>query len=69
MATGPDRLLTVGEASRLLRYTLQHTRLLLRTGRLRGTKIGRDWTLREADVRAFAATRSSTRLFKLKARG
>lgn len=41
--------MTVPEAAEALGYTVQHTRLLLRQGRLRGNKIGRDWVvLREA---------------------
>ncbi len=69
MAVNNDRFLTVGEASRLLGYTPQHTRLLLRTGKLRGSKIGRDWAVREADVRAYSAGRSSVHLFKIRGRG
>lgn len=41
--------MTVPEAARVLGYSVQHTRLLLRQGKLRGDKRGRDWlVLREA---------------------
>ena len=36
---------TVGEAATLLGYTTQHTRLLIREGKLPATKVGRDWIL------------------------
>jgi excisionase family DNA binding protein len=42
--------ITVREAANLLGYTYQHTRLLLRQGKLRGTKIGRDWVVLREDV-------------------
>jgi excisionase family DNA binding protein len=63
-----DHLLTIIEASKMLGYTPQHTRLLLRMGRLRGTKLGRDWMLTEGDVLEFTARRSSIALFRRRAR-
>lgn len=43
--------MTTSEASKALGYTIQHIRLLVRQGRLRGSKIGRDWMiLRESVV-------------------
>jgi len=44
----PDPVLTVGQAARRLRCTAQHVRKLLRQGRLRGRKIGRDWLVAAA---------------------
>jgi excisionase family DNA binding protein len=54
-----ERLLTVGEVAKLLGYTVQHTRALIRTGKLKGKKLGRDWAIREADMKDFLETRSS----------
>lgn len=52
-----ETLLTIREAAKALGYSPQHTRLLIRTGKLRGMKMGRDWAINESDVRAFAARR------------
>ncbi len=60
-----DRLLIVREACELLGYTPQHTRLLIRTGRLRAIRVGRDWAIRENDVREFLDRRSAAPLFRL----
>lgn len=44
-----EELLVISEAARTLGYTVQHTRLLIRQGKLQGTKKGRDWVVsREA---------------------
>lgn len=40
----PDLVSTV-DAAKKLGYTLQHTRLLIRKGRLSAMKIGRDWVI------------------------
>jgi excisionase family DNA binding protein len=42
--------ITVGEAAAVLGYSVQHTRLILRQGKLRGTKIGRDWVVPREEV-------------------
>jgi len=57
-ATNYDPLLTVAEAARILGYTVQHVRVLIRTGKLKAKKLGRDWALREADVRNYMDQRS-----------
>jgi excisionase family DNA binding protein len=54
-----NRLLMVGEVAAILGYTVQHTRVLIRTGKLKGRKLGRDWAVRETDVRDFVEKRSS----------
>lgn len=44
-----EELLVISEAAKTLGYTVQHTRLLIRQGKLQGTKKGRDWVIpREA---------------------
>ena len=62
--TENDKGLTIAEAATMLGYTRQHTRLLIREGKLRGTKVGRDWVVWESHVREFIARRSSGRLFR-----
>lgn len=49
------------EAARLLGYTLQHTRLLIRTGQLRAVKFGRDWMIERKSITDFSAQRSIER--------
>lgn len=52
MSNGSNiELMTTIEVSETLGYTVQHIRLLIRQGRLKGSKIGRDWMiLRESVV-------------------
>lgn len=52
-------LLTVTQVAQHLDYTPQHVRLLLREGRLSGTKIGRDWVVPSEAVDAFVARRDT----------
>ncbi len=49
------------EAARLLGYTLQHTRLLIRTGQLKAIKFGRDWMIERKSIADFSAQRSMER--------
>jgi excisionase family DNA binding protein len=46
----PDRFATVREASDQLGYSVQHVRSLLRSGDLKGEKIGRDWVIDQASL-------------------
>ncbi len=49
MAEEQKKYLTTGEAAERLGYTVQHTRLLIRQGKLEASKFGRDWMIvREA---------------------
>lgn len=41
------------EAARLLGYTLQHTRLLIRTGQIKAVKFGRDWMIERKSITDF----------------
>jgi len=44
-----SNLVTVEEAAFTLGFSVQHTRLLIRQGKLRANKLGRDWVItREA---------------------
>lgn len=45
-------LITTKEASRELGYTIQHTRLLIRTGKLKALKFGRDWLIERGDLQS-----------------
>lgn len=56
-------LLIVPEAAELLGHTVQHTRLLIRQGKLVGHKIGRDWMIPRSAVTEFSTRRSSIPLF------
>jgi len=51
--------ITTSEASQTLGYTIQHTRRLVREGRLHGSKIGRDWLILRESVAEYM-TRSNT---------
>ena len=56
-------LLTVPEAAEYLGHTVQHTRLLVRQGKLTGYKIGRDWMIPRSAVADYNTRRSSIPLF------
>lgn len=49
----PD-LVCTADAAKKLGYTLQHTRLLIRQGRLNAMKIGRDWVIDKRTLSAFS---------------
>jgi excisionase family DNA binding protein len=53
----PD-LVTTQQAADVLNYTIQHTRLLIRQGRLHGVKIGRDWLIRRDSFDQFVRERN-----------
>jgi excisionase family DNA binding protein len=56
-------LLTVPEASEFLGHTVQHIRLLIREGKLKGYKMGRDWMIPRSAVTDYNTRRSSIPLF------
>lgn len=58
---GPE-LLTSAEVARRLDFTVQHVRRLVREGRLKGQKFGRDWMIPETSVDAFIASRVNAEL-------
>ena len=46
-----QELMTTREAAENLGYTIQHTRLLIRQGKIEASKVGRDWlVVRESVV-------------------
>ena len=55
--------MTVPEAAEVLGYTVQHTRLLLRQGRLTGEKLGRDWLVYRAVVIDYNVRKENIPLF------
>ena len=57
----PD-LVTSAEASRRLGCTTQHVRRLVRQGILTGSKVGRDWVIREKSVQRYIMTRQESQL-------
>lgn len=50
-------LISTRDASEFLDCTVQHVRLLIRQGKIRGERAGRDWFADQESVREFAASR------------
>lgn len=50
-----DEYITSAEAAEQLGYTIQHTRRLILAGKLKGTKLGRDWVVLSSSVQSFIA--------------
>ncbi|PSQ88262.1 MAG: hypothetical protein BRD45_06905 [Bacteroidetes bacterium QS_8_64_10] len=50
-----DAYMTTKEAACRLGYTTQHTRLLIRQGKLEGSKFGRDWMVVRESVEDYHA--------------
>jgi excisionase family DNA binding protein len=48
-------MLTVAQAAKRLERSPRRVRALLESGQLKGRKVGRDWVVSEAAVRAYAA--------------
>jgi excisionase family DNA binding protein len=48
------RLMGTREASVVLGFTQDHIRLLLRTGKIKGVKIGKVWRIPESEIREIA---------------
>jgi len=49
-----ERLIGTRQASEILGFTQDHMRLLLRTGKIRGVKIGKVWRIPENEIRRIA---------------
>jgi excisionase family DNA binding protein len=56
-------MLTAREAARWLGCSVQYVRRLLRSGKLRGSKVGRDWVVEEGEVARWSALRAVAPLF------
>ena len=63
------QFLTVSEVALRLGFTEQHIRLLLRQGKLRGRKIGRDWMVPYEVVELHATQQDTAPLFPVVRRG
>ncbi|MFQ5814186.1 MAG: helix-turn-helix domain-containing protein [Anaerolineae bacterium] len=61
--------MTTSEASETLGYTIQHTRHLLREGRLQGAKIGRDWLILRESVAEYVTHMSTAPMLPATKRG
>ena len=61
--------MTTPEASAQLGYTIQHTRVLIREGRLQGAKLGRDWLVLKESVAEYKGKSSTEPLFPEARRG
>lgn len=51
--------LTTRDAAKLLGYTVQHVRRLIREGRILGTRLGRDWLVDRESVRRYLANQET----------
>jgi excisionase family DNA binding protein len=49
-----DRLIGTRQASEILGFTQDHMRLLLRTGKIKGVKIGKVWRIPESEIKRIA---------------
>lgn len=58
MGPAQSEYLTVRQAASRLGYTVQHTRLLIRHGRLAAVKLGRDWLVSREAVFALTDERA-----------
>ena len=58
MGVTRGRLISLKEAAAIFPISQAHLQLLARTGRLRATKIGRDWLTTPEDVAAYLADRT-----------
>ncbi|MBI3947562.1 MAG: helix-turn-helix domain-containing protein [Armatimonadetes bacterium] len=56
---GRTEYLTTKDAADTLGYTVQHTRLLIRQGRLAATKLGRDWLLPRESVAEYRVAQAA----------
>ena len=55
-STPSGELISLAEAARISGLSHSHLRLLVRQGKVWGTKIGRDWLTTEEAIRAYLAT-------------
>ena len=51
------------EAAKIMGFSVQHTRFLIRQGYLKGTKIGRDWIIALDVLKDFIARRNMAPMF------
>jgi len=54
-----ENLLTIAQAAERLQHSVRTVREWLRVGKLRGVKTGREWRIREQDLRDFVQTHLS----------
>jgi len=64
-----DDFTTVEETASLLGFTVQHTRLLIRQGQLKGTKIGREWIIEKESIRTLLSQRNTEPMITERKRG
>ena len=55
-STSNDNLISLAEAAELSGMSQSHIRLLVRTGKISGKKIGRNWVTTEESLRNYLAT-------------
>lgn len=54
--TAAEQLVSLAEAAELCGLSPEHLRLLVRSGKVWGTKIGRNWVTTAAAVKTYVAT-------------
>lgn len=59
-----DEFVKVAEAAKILGFSVQHARLLIRQGQLIGIKFGRDWIIERESLRAFLIKRNTKPLLE-----
>jgi len=64
-----NELLTVRQAAEILGNTVQHIRLLIRTGQLKANKVGRDWIMDRDAVIDLRIKRATAPLITFNKRG
>lgn len=69
MMVSENDYITTPEASETLGYTIQHTRRLVREGRLQGAKIGRDWMILRESVALYITQSNTSPLIPSQKRG
>ena len=57
------------EAAQIMGFSVQHTRLLIRQGYLKGIKIGRDWIIARDVLEDFIAKRNTAPMFPPQKKG
>jgi excisionase family DNA binding protein len=55
MTDGNMEWITLAQAAEISGFSRGHLRLLLRQGKLKGTKLGRDWLTTKAAIREYLA--------------
>jgi excisionase family DNA binding protein len=61
VTNSPDHFVSTKEAAKILGYTVQHLRLLIRQGQIEATKFGRDWLISRESLAKYRAKKGVLR--------